>query len=406
MKLAIPVGIVLLVAVVAHAASPRIMTYGDGLDDLASDALPLDDGGMVIVGETIVAFEPEVIRHILLLRLDADGQLLWTRTYGGERSSSGHGVSSESDGGFIVSGAIRSENGDTSDVYLLRVDSDGNELWSRTFGTPLNEVGGRVVGCESTGYWIVGNSVDPNDIVADPRAAGYAGFAGRSNIYVVRTDGQGHELWSRRMESETNTIAFGGAPADDGGIIILSGILHYPVNDNDIVLTKLSIDGDEIWSKTWTMGSALGYSIISTSDGGYAMSGVRSVTGDPFREKADALVIKVDADGNEMWSATYGDESLVETACAIAETADGGFVSCGWQTPDLFTPGDDILVAAFDRAGVLLWEDLTPSLAHNLHVQIFQHSDGSHVIVGSARQPGQSFRIQLIKIDPHDAGAE
>jgi outer membrane protein assembly factor BamB len=401
MKSAITMGIVLLAAVVAHAASPRIMTYGDGLDDLASDALLLDDGGIVIVGETIVAFEPEMIRHILLLRLDAEGQLLWTRTYGEDRSSSGHAVSAERDGGFIVSGAIQSEDGDDSDVYLLRVDSDGNEIWSTTFGTALNEVGGRVVGCESTGYWIVGNSVDPSDVVADPSAAGYAGFSGRSNIYVVRTDGQGRELWSRRMESEANTIAFGSAPADDGGILILSGILHYPVNDNDIVLTKLSIDGDEIWSRTWTTGSALGYSIISTSDGGYAISGLRSVPGDPLREKADALVIKVDADGNETWLTTYGEPHLMEAADAVTETTDGGFVSCGWQTPDLFTPGDDILIAAFDRSGVLLWEDLIPSSAHNLHVRIFQHSDGSHVIVGSARQPGQSFRIQLIEIDPH-----
>jgi len=401
MKSAITVGIVLLAAVVAHATSPRIMTYGDGLDDLASDGLLLDDGGIVIVGETIVAFEPEMTRHMLLLRLDAEGQLLWTRTYGGDRSSSGHAVSAESDGGFIVSGAIQSELGDDSDVYLLRVDSDGNELWSRTFGTPLNEVGGRVAGCESTGYWIVGNSVDPNDVVADPSAAGYAGFAGRSNIYVVRTDGQGHELWSRRMESEANTIAFGSASADDGGIVILSSILYYPVNDNDIVLTKLSSDGDEPWSRSWTAASASGYQIIATSDGGFAMSGVRSVPGDPFREKADALVIKVDADGSEMWSATYGDENLVETAHAIAETADGGFVSCGWQTPDLFTPGDDILIAAFDRSGALLWEDLTPSLAHNLHARIFQRSDGSYVIAGSAARPGQSFRIQRIEIDPH-----
>jgi hypothetical protein len=65
MRSAITVGIVLLLAVVAHATNPRIMTYGDGLDDLAADALLLDDGGMVIVGETMVAFEPEMIRHIL-----------------------------------------------------------------------------------------------------------------------------------------------------------------------------------------------------------------------------------------------------------------------------------------------------------------------------------------------------
>ena len=401
MRSAIAIGVAVLAAAVACAASPQITAYGEGLDDLASDALLLDDGGIIIVGETIVAFEPDVIRHILLLRLDADGHLLWTQTYGGDRSGSGHGVSSDGNGGFVVSGAIRSECGNDSDVYLLRVDSDGNELWSRTFGTPLDEVGGRVSGCESTGYWIVGNSVDPNDVVADPGAAGYAGFAGRSNIYVVRTDGQGRELWSRLIESEANTIAFSSVPTDDG-IVILSGILHYPANDNDVVLTKLNADGDDVWSRTWAIGSALGYSINTTSDGGYIISGLRSFPGDPTLAKPDLLLIKVNADGDETWLTTYGDPSLMEAGDAVTETADGGFVSCGWQTPDLYTPGDDILIAAFNRSGAVLWEDVIPSSAHNLHVRIFSLLGGTYVIVGSARQPGQSFRIQLIRIGPHD----
>ena len=404
MRSAIAIGVALLVAAAACTASPQITTYGNGLDDLASDALLLDDGGIVIVGETIVAVEPDVVRHILLLRLDADGRLLWTQTYGGDRSGSGHGVSADGSGGFVVSGTIRSESGNDSDVYLSCVDSDGNELWTRTFGTPLDEIGGRVTGCESTGYWIVGNSVDPDDVVADPGAAGYAGFAGRSSIYVVRTDGQGRELWSRRIESEVNTIAFSSVSTDDG-IVILSGILHYPANDNDIVLTKLSNDGDDVWSRTWTIGSALGYSIISTSDGGYAISGLRSFPGDPALAKSDLLLIKVDANGDETWLATHGAPSLMETGDAVAETMDGGFVTCGWQTPDLFTPGDDILVAGFDRFGALLWADLIPSSAHNLHVRIFSLLGGAHVIVGSARRPGQSFRIQVIRIGPHSADA-
>jgi len=406
MKFTVVVGIAVLVmtAAATAAASSRITTYGNGLDDLASDALLLDDGGMIIVGDTIVAYEPEIIRHILLLRLDARGQLLWTRTYGGDRPSSGHGITADGTGGFTVSGAIRSENED-SEVYLLHIDSDGNELWSRTFGSPRDEMGGRVVGCERDGYWVVVNSVDPNDVVADPGAAGYAGFGGRSNIYVVRTDGQGHELWSRRMESEANTIAFGGAPVDDG-IIILSGLLHYPVDDNDILLTKLSIDGDELWSKTWTAGSALGYSLIATSDGGYVISGLRSFPSDPALVKSDALLVKVDMDGNEEWLVTYGQPHQVETADIVTEAEENIFVSCGWQTPDLFTPGDDILIAAFDRSGVPLWEELIPSPAHNLHVRIFRQPDGSYAIVGSARQPGESFRIQLIEIDPHDENIE
>jgi len=382
------------------AADTWTKTYGSGVDSLGHDVLLLEDGGYLVVGETAVDGEQEGVVHLLLMKLDDDGDVVWERTYAEERASSGAALLAANDGGYVIAGAIQSDHGSDADIYLLRVDEDGTELWSRSFGTSWNEFGGRLLETADGGYVIVGNSVDPNDIVADPSAAGYAGFAGRSSVYIVRTDEDGNEIWSRRVASEENVIASGGAITTDGGIVVLSHALYYPVDDNDIRLLKLDGDGNEVWSRTWEEGKTSGYDFLATSDGGYLISGARSFPEDPARTKADALLIKVDADGNELWVVTYGEPDRVETAHAVAETSDGQYVCVGWQLRDLYTHRDDIYLVGFAADGSLLWETVTPTDKHNMHEALVQHADGSLVIGGSVAQPGQLFRMQLIKTVP------
>jgi hypothetical protein len=394
-------GLLLAVCIGSVAAGTETWTktYGAGLDDMAYDALLLEDGGYLIVGESIVEYEPQLITHLRLLRLDADGEVVWERTGVGDRLGSGSSVVAVGDG-YVIAGTVQSDDADDAEILLLKVDADGNEIWWNRYGTPLNEHGGRLIRTEDGGYVIVGNCVDPHDIVADPGAAGYAGFAGRSNAYLVRTDAAGDEVWSRRFETDDNVIASGGSMAAGGGIVVLTYVLRYPVDDNDIRLFKVDGDGNELWSRTWEEGKASGYDLIATSDGGFLVSGMRSFPEDPARAKSDALLIKVDAEGNEIWLATYGEPHMVETAHAVAETADGSYVCVGWQERDLYTWTDDILLAAHDRDGGLLWQSLTRSATHNTYGRILEHPDGSYVVVGSAARPGRSFRVQVIKIDP------
>jgi len=84
----------------------------------------------------------------------------------------------------------------------------------------------------------------------------------------------------------------------------------------------------------------------------------------------------------------------------VTETASGHFIFVGRQERDLYTWTDDILIAAYDRDGGLLWQSVTDSTSHNLHERILERPNGSYVIVGSASRPGRPFRIQLLVIDP------
>jgi len=145
MVVAASIVVALLVVVGAHAVEIWTKTYGDGLDDMAFDVLLLEDGGYLLAVESVFQYEPMMLSRAVLLRLDEDGEVVWERTYGGERAGALHSLLHHEDGGFVAAGAIQSEDGDDAEAYLLRVDADGTEIWSASFGTQLMKTSTRFV---------------------------------------------------------------------------------------------------------------------------------------------------------------------------------------------------------------------------------------------------------------------
>jgi hypothetical protein len=372
--------------------------YGARQNDVANGVLLADDGGYFIVGVTNLEYEPERRGDVYLIRTNAAGDILWEKTYGGEGYEAGATAFQTSDGGLIISGATNSLGAGGIDIYLIKVDQDGNELWSKTFGGPLDEVGAAWP-MDDGGYMLGGNIVDPNDPVVDnPGVAGYAGFAGRSNVYLARTDSDGNVLWSRTFGGENNVLASGAVQTPDGGFVILATIMYFPDNDDDIYLLKVDENGDEVWSRTWERGMSSGYGLVQTSDGNYLVTGPYSSPDDMDRSIRDFLFVKFDAEGNEIWSSTFGDPDIIDYAQVLAATKDGGYVAAGWAVRDLITWDEDIVIVKTDESGQLLWEQIVETDAHSMFGNVLQHPDGGYVIAGSIFN-GRNFDIFLIKTD-------
>jgi CubicO group peptidase (beta-lactamase class C family) len=374
-----------------------IKTYGGDQDDVGWDVLLADDGGYFIVGTTNLEFEPEQQGDIYLIRTDAAGEVLWEKTYGGEEYDAGSTIFPADDGGLMIAGHTASFGAGGQDAYLIKVDQDGNEIWSKTFGGPLDEMA-TAWPMEDGGYVVGGIIVDPNDIVADPGAAGYGGLAGRSNIYLSRTDDDGNELWTRTFGGENNVMATSGVQTPDGGFLILATILRYPENDDDIYLLKVDENGEEVWSRTWDEGTTNSYDLVQTPDGNYLISGSYSPYEDMDRVKLDFLFIKVDPEGNELWTSTFGDPDMVDHGSVLAETTDGGYVTAGELVKDYYSWDADIMLVKIDENGQPLWERIFETDAHSMFATILQHPDGGYVVAGSTFN-GRVFDIFLIKTD-------
>ena len=373
-------------------------TYGGDRDIHCGDVLLADDGGYFIVGTTDIEFEPEMRGNIYLLRTDAAGEVLWEKTYGGPGYDHGGTIYPADDGGLMIAGATTSFGAGGMDVYLIKIDQDGNELWSKTFGGPLDEMGTAWPLPDGT-YAVGGNIVDPNDVVVDdPGAAGYGGFVGRSNIYLSRADSDGNELWTRTFGGADNVMATSGVPTDDGGAVSLATIMYYPQGGDDIYLLKVDENGDEVWSYTWDQGSTYAHEVVETSDGGYLISASFSTSDDPQSPDKDYLFIQVDSQGNELWSSIFGDPDMVDYGHVLAATDDGGFVAAGELVSDLYSWDADTALIKIDENGQLLWEKVFDTSTHSMFTTLFQHPDGGYVIAG-ASYTGRVFNIFLIKTD-------
>jgi len=374
-----------------------IKTYSGSESSVCGDVQLTDDGGYLIVGTTALQFEPGERGDAYLIRTDASGEALWEQTYGGEELEWGQTVSLLDDGGLLISAVTASFGAGGTDAYLIQADQEGNELWTLTFGGPLDEMVSAWP-APGGGYLVAGNLVDPNDIVADPGAAGYGGFAGRSSIYIAKIDGEGNELWSRTYGDERNVMATSGAQTPDGGFLILATIMYFPEGGDDVLLLRVDENGEEIWSRTWDRGTLSSNDLIETSDGNYLISGSHSSADDPANSQADYLFIKVDPDGNELWTSIFGDPELINYGYAVTEATDGGYVAAGEQTKDRYTWEADITLVKIDEEGQLVWKQIIETGTHTMIAAVREHPDGGYVICGSPFG-GRNFEILLVKTD-------
>ncbi len=381
---------------VVPVASSWFKTYGGSHNAVGWGVLPADDGGYYMVGTTDLAFEPQVRGNVYLIRTDAAGEVLWEKVYEREGYAEGSAISWTNDGNLLISGQATFSSTTGMAIYLLKVDPAGNELWSKTFDGPLDEMG-TAWPLEDGGYLLAGNLVDPNDLVADSSAAGYGGYAGRSNVYLARFGADGSALGSHTYGGENNVLVIDSLPTPDGGLLLLASIMYFPESDNDIYLLKVDANGDEVWSRTWEEGRAEGKGLVQSGDGNYVIAGSYSPPEVMDWDKTDPLFIKVDPQGNEIWRYVWGDSEEGDSAAVVTATPDGGVIAAGDAGGNLSTWSQDIVLLKLDSQGQLLWRQVVESQTHQMYGQILQHPDGGYVLVGSVGRSNGRFSIFMIK---------
>lgn len=284
------------------------------------------------------------------------------------------------------------------DSYLIKVDQDGNELWSKTYGGPLDEMTGALQTPDG-GYILAGNIVDPSDIVADPGAVGYGGFAGRSNIYLAKVDAAGTLLWEKTYGGENNILAAGELQTPDGSGLILATLLRYPDPGDYLYLLQVDQDGNKVWTRTWEEGSTLNaYGIVPTADGAYLIAGSYIPPEITDHSQADFLFIKVDDRGNEIWRRIIGDPDIIDYGQVLVADTDGGYVAAGDWERDLTSWDSDIAVVKIDAEGQLVWKQIIEMNTHSMFAALLRHPNGGYLIAGSRWQE-QQWDMFLIKMD-------
>jgi hypothetical protein len=289
--------------------------YGGSGWDFASAGLLTADGGAIVAGYT--ASFGAGWRDLWLLRLDSGGDTAWTKIYGGQWDDEIYSMDSTGDGGYVMAGRTHSWGSGNDDLWVVRVDSLCDTLWTRTFGS-YGDDGAQSIRRASDGGFF---------------AFGYTMLNDNYDLFLVKLDGFGNLEWTRTYGGAGDDI--GISFIEDAGSLFLVGVTYSTGNfGGDAFVMKTSLSGDSLFLKAYDGGGYdEGLDIAPAFGGGYIISGqTRLGPGD-----SDVWVLKfVDSDlwhvsplGDDWHGAGTEDEPFRTIQRAIAISGDGDTLLVG-----------------------------------------------------------------------------
>jgi hypothetical protein len=257
--------------------SHRVRLGGDSFDYFNCIRIARD-GNYIIAGQSQFP-----IQHwrAWLVKTDTALNFIWEHLYGDAfGQSEGYDVWADTDGGYSIAATIEREGSVMSDVYLVKTDAAGETLWSRTYGSPNNDRGYSHQQTSDRGYIVAGQS----DV-----------YQHGEDVYLIRTNSAGDTIWTRTFGGFDDQEGRSVRQTHDGGFIV-AGWTNSGAGGKDVYLLKTDADGNEQWSRMYggTADDAAA-SVEPTDDGGYIVAGTTSSFG---AGSADAWLIKTDANGN------------------------------------------------------------------------------------------------------------
>jgi hypothetical protein len=351
--------------------------FGGSGVDWANSVQQTSDGGYIIIGYTNSFGAGN--KDIYLVKMNVNGDTLWTKTYGGTGDDEGNSVQQTSDGGYIIVGYTNSFGAGGYDVYLIKVNINGDSLWTKTFGGAGDDYANSVCQTSDGGYIITGS--------------GLFGSGG-GDIYLIKTDTVGNIQWNKTYGSVAYYIDWGYSvkQTTDGGYII-SGF-YLGVNA-DVWLIKTASNGNILWSRTFGgAASEIGASCQQTSDGGYIVAGSTNSFG---AGNNDVYLIKTDMNGDTLWTKTYGNTGD-DKGYSVQQTTDGGFIIAGYY---IISSGvSDVYLIKTDGNGNLSWSKTFGGANGEFGYSVQQTLDGGYILVGMTQSFGAgNSDIYVIKTD-------
>ena len=369
----------LLNNLVINAATTFQKTFGGTSDEYGYATEQLSDGGYIMCGRTI-SFGVGGFDNYLI-RLNANGDTLWTKTYGNTGYDEAQSIKQTSDGGFIMVGQTATVDY-AGDVYLVKTDANGVLVWSTAFGTATKFDFGYSVRQTSDGGYIIAGLTNSTG-------------AGLRDVLLIKTNSTGVLQWSKTYGGAADDEARSVEETADGGFIV-SGFTQSYGSGYQMYLIKTNSTGNVTWSKTFGGGGLeLGYSVKQTSDGGYVLLGYSDSYGSGLY---DVLLLKLSAIGSITWSKTYGGTADDYGLC-IYITSDGGYIISG-RTSSYGAGGGDYYLIKTDVNGVHQWSKAYGGTAVDQAGNVRQTTDGGYILTGYTMSFGAGIReAYLVKTD-------
>lgn len=272
-----------------------------------------------------------------LLKTDFNGNLQWSKTYGGSFADRATQLLPLPDGGFLVSGDSKENAGNGRDAMLIRLDAEGNEQWTKYYGGTGGETASSVTIAADGNYLFVGSTTSHNSEDFD--------------IYIVKTDNSGNELWNKTVGGVNWDEASSVKSTTDGGFIISGYTLNQGAGAKDGYLVKTDADGNVQWDNAYGLDHADEFSdIVELPDGGFLAAGYAITIFTDNDQFSDLFIVRTDAQGNEMTRQFYGGDKDDHSSSMFIDS-DGGIVLTG--TSYSYSKSSDVYFMKVNSNGVV-----------------------------------------------------
>ena len=331
-------------------------TYGGSLEEKTNSIVATSDGGMLILGYTN-SFDGDIIKShdladVLLTKLDATGNLVWTKTIGGSLNDYGMSIIATTDGNFILAGYSASSNGDVPgnvglhDFYITKINGEGNIIWSKNYGFTSHDHAHKIIQTRDGGYFVVGfadySGIEGSGGTGNNGSGHEIGHKGTlhgvGEYLGIKLDSNGEFLWYRYFGGTQNDRVNDIVEADDGGLIMVgySESTNFDVTNNkgsyDYWVIKIHSTGDLHWKENFGgTGIDQAFGITKTGNNSYLIVGrSNSTDGDIKNSKGnfDGWVIHINDHGHLIWEKCFGGEDF-DVATTIKKVSNGNFVVVG-----------------------------------------------------------------------------
>ncbi len=366
-------------------------SYGGVSYDDAKAIATTQDGGYVITG--MVSGRGNGSTDINLTKIDSQGKLVWTKNFGGQEADEGRDIIKTSGNNYLLVGSTESfrESPNAKHIWVVKIDTQGNKIWTQTYGKPANiSEAHAVTEANDGGFVIVGSTISLEG-------------GNFTHITAIKIDGNGSKIWEKIYTSEFNQIAHDIISTKNGFTIIGNG--EAPANGKwDMWLLHIDKQGERIWDKTFGgKDSDVGNALLYTQDGGYIITGY---TYSFAVASHDVWIVKTDSAGKKEWEKVYGGDS-VDEGLSIIQTKDKGYLIAGytevWEAnkfgENTSSDGLNAYLVKLSQTGEQEWLRSIGGKGEQRLYDVAQSSDGGYVAVGFTGTESKNMDILVIKVN-------
>jgi hypothetical protein len=363
---------------------PSAVAWGASKKDYPRNMEKTSDCGFVLLAKT---YSYDNINKILVVRFDKQGNIQWQKAFGDDKIDDGICIRQTADNGFVFVGSVTDSGvNDSEDILIVRLDQNGNILWQKTYNGQKDDSAWDIRQTSDNGFIVLGNSssstssIDGNlllkldsngailwqktihgsrnniDFTADGNMliTGRLNSATNSSFLIAKTDASGNALWQKKFSNPAVSEFRKGLLLSDGGLM-QCGLINDLYYNGSLFFMKMDSEGNLLWTRTLKIDGnyemCLPYRLTlsftsETTDGGYLVSGSVSFFNDlTFRP----YTLRLDSSGRPLWLKYFYMNGHSYTSL---QTEDLGFVQVN-MVSDVGAGSYDIMLLRFDPDGYI-----------------------------------------------------